>query len=80
MVYIDKPLKWNVKSKVKWSHLVADNVEELHRFAESMGIKRSWFSNKRGRYQPHYDLNEFQYEEALKRGAIEISSKELVVF
>lgn len=34
-------------------HLVADSVEELHRFAASIGLKRCWFQS---RTYLHYDL------------------------
>jgi len=34
-------------------HLVADTIDELHRFAEKMNLKRLWFQDHR---HPHYDL------------------------
>lgn len=35
-------------------HIVADSLEELHKFAEQIGIKRCWFEGtKKG--HPHYD-------------------------
>jgi len=38
-------------------HLVADSLEELHRFARSLGLKACWFQAKgRARRHPHYDL------------------------
>lgn len=35
-------------------HIVADSLDELHRFAEQMGIKRCWFEGTR-KGHPHYD-------------------------
>ncbi len=36
------------------SHLTTDgDVEELHAFAEKLGLKRSWFQDGR---HPHYDI------------------------
>lgn len=79
-VYVDKLRYWPPSSK--WSypascHLYADSVEELHRFAESLGLKRSWFQD-RPRF-PHYDLTASKRKLALKKGAKEkeIMRKEL---
>jgi len=38
----------------RYGHLIADTKDELHRFAERLGLKRAWFQD-RGRL-PHYDL------------------------
>lgn len=58
-------------------HLIADTVEELHAFAQSIGLKRCWFENHR---KPHYDfpktLNHRQL--AIQNGAILKTTKELV--
>lgn len=58
-------------------HLVSDcSLEELHRFAESLGIRREWFQMKS---IPHYDLTGEVYELALERGAALVSSREIVL-
>ncbi|MGC3945323.1 MAG: DUF4031 domain-containing protein [Chryseolinea sp.] len=64
MVYIDLPPHTR-----GWSHLFADSVEELHAFAAKVGIKRCWFENKRGRYQPHYDVRSGRLNEMIHAGA-----------
>ncbi len=57
-------------------HLVSDaSLEELHRFAESLGLRREWFQEKS---IPHYDLTGQLYDLALKQGAILVSSREIV--
>jgi hypothetical protein len=57
-------------------HLVSDtSIEELHKFAESIGLRREWFQMKS---IPHYDLTGAIYELALVRGAILVSSREIV--
>jgi hypothetical protein len=56
--------------------MVADSEEELHAFAESLGLKREWFQNH-GRI-PHYDVTDTKRAEAITAGALPISSKELV--
>lgn len=58
-------------------HLVSDtSLEELHRFAESLGLRREWFQVKS---VPHYDLTGEAYEMALDRGATLVSSREIVL-
>ncbi len=57
-------------------HLVSDtSLEELHAFAREIGMRREWF--QRGSI-PHYDLTGERYELALARGAVLVSSRELV--
>jgi hypothetical protein len=65
------------------SHLVTSSpdIEELHQFAESIGLKRSWFQEftKVGHlYRPHYDVTDNKRAVALQAGAIAISIKELL--
>ncbi|MBO0860580.1 MAG: DUF4031 domain-containing protein [Chloracidobacterium sp.] len=57
-------------------HLVSDaSIEELHRFAEGLGLRREWFQEKS---IPHYDLTGEVYDMALERGAKLVSSREIV--
>jgi hypothetical protein len=65
----------------RWSHLTADDQEELHVFAERIGLKRAWFQTcKIGRkYCPpetcphwHYDVTESKRELAIRAGAVEM--------
>ena len=57
-------------------HLVSDSsLEELHEFARELGLRREWFQMKS---IPHYDLTGEVYELALKRGAVLVSSREIV--
>lgn len=38
------------------THIISDaSMQELHSFAQRVGIKRCWFENKRGKRHPHYD-------------------------
>lgn len=57
--------------------MIADNIKELHAFAESIGIKKCWYQNKRGKNQPHYDVRENKYSDAINQGAIKVTRKEL---
>jgi uncharacterized protein DUF4031 len=65
----------------RWSHLTADDEEELHLFAESIGLKRAWFQTckaNRRRCPPetcphwHYDVTESKRTQAVRAGAVEM--------
>ncbi len=59
-----------------WCHMVSDSSsEELHRFAQRLGLRREQFQ-EHGRL-PHYDLRPKLREKALSLGAEAVSSKEL---
>jgi hypothetical protein len=61
---ISKILRWGKK----WSHMWTDgNVEELHKFAEKIGLKRIYFQDK-PRF-PHYDIIPSKRQKALRNGA-----------
>lgn len=57
-------------------HLTADTVEELHAFAASAGIKRCWYHPSHGK--PHYDVTDEEREKALERGALAVSSRDVL--
>jgi Protein of unknown function (DUF4031) len=57
----------------RWCHLVSDaDLDELHTFAESLGVPR------RGFHGDHYDLPEDYRAAALLLGAQPVDSRELV--
>jgi uncharacterized protein DUF4031 len=61
---------------LRWSHLVADSAEELHRAAQTLGIARE-HAQERGRTL-HYDLPDAYRERAIElRVAEAISWREL---
>ncbi|RSN09846.1 DUF4031 domain-containing protein [Streptomyces sp. WAC 01325] len=56
-----------------WSHLVSDvSYDELHRFAEGLGVPRRAFE------RDHYDIPSHRYADAVRAGAMEVSSREVV--
>ena len=64
-----------------WCHMATDNLadsglEELHAFAQTLGLRREWFQNHPR--HPHYDLPPERRALALEMGAMPVSSKELV--
>lgn len=57
----------------KWCHLVSDrSLEELHEFADSVGIPRRGFQGD------HYDVPEEYRDELIEAGATVVESRELV--
>lgn len=69
MIYVDQfpGSGWG-----KWQgggHLLTSDLQELHRFAQRLGLKREWFQNKSA---PHYDLTANKREQAIRMGAKEI--------
>lgn len=82
-VYIDDALiKWKPPFPTRgnfWlmSHLFADTVEELHEFAQSIGLQRAWFQCPPKASWNHYDLTKTKREAALKAGAVAIRYRDL---
>lgn len=57
----------------RWCHLVSDSsLDELHDFAEAVGIPRRGFQGD------HYDVPEEYRSELIAAGAVEVESRELV--
>ncbi|MEU4208396.1 DUF4031 domain-containing protein [Streptomyces sp. NPDC026206] len=70
-LYIDPP-NWAGHGRM-WSHLVSDvSFEELHTFAARLGAPGRAFDGD------HYDIPSTSYEAAVRLGAVEVGSKEVV--
>jgi hypothetical protein len=70
-LYIDPP-QWPGHGRM-WSHLVSDvSYEELHAFARALGVPARAFE------RDHYDLPSEHYADAVRAGALEVGSKELL--
>jgi hypothetical protein len=70
-VLIDEP-RWWFDGR-PWSHLVSDHsLDELHAFAESLGIPR------RGFHGDHYDVPEEYYLHVVESGAVPTQTRDLV--
>ncbi|GAA1983005.1 DUF4031 domain-containing protein [Amycolatopsis minnesotensis] len=75
--------------RARWSHLIADDREELHAFAVRLGLKRSWFQDpvvngkvpakpgSRAAENWHYDVTDNKRRQAIELGAQPISWREL---
>lgn len=62
-----------------WCHLMtdSDDLEELHGFAQRIGLKREWFQDHSR--HPHYDLAPSKRALAVKRGAVEVTATEMLL-
>ncbi|MFC4513806.1 DUF4031 domain-containing protein [Streptomyces ehimensis] len=70
-LYIDPP-NWPGHGRM-WSHLVSDvSFDELHTFAAGLGLPDQAFDGD------HYDVLSTTYGDAVRLGAVEVSSREVV--
>lgn len=73
-VYVDIYPKWLPVGPV-WEgggHLFGTDLEELHKFAKSLGLKREYYQGTEGKF-PHYDLTQSKRSLALRKGAIRVA-------
>lgn len=76
MIVVDNAVWKKPNGRKNYAHMATDgSIEELHLFAEQIGVKRHFFH--RGE-KPHYDINEDQRLVAITAGAVEVSSKYIV--
>lgn len=74
-----------------WSHLFADTQDELHAFADRLGLRRNWFQDpvkvgkpikarpgSRAAENWHYDVTESKRRQAVALGAVEVSWRDAV--
>lgn len=73
-VYVDNVrIAWRGRH---WCHMVADSLDELHQFAETLGLKRAWFQDQAS--LPHYDITVEARGIALIRGAVAADRRTLI--
>ncbi|RUT76882.1 DUF4031 domain-containing protein [Marinobacter sp. NP-6] len=73
-VYVDNArVPWRGK---KWCHMVADNLSELHQFAQSIGVRREWFQASAS--YPHYDVSLVRRQLALNAGALVGTRRQII--
>ena len=60
------------------SHLVADTLQELHEFAEKVGLKRKWFQDHKD--HPHYDITtRHMFNKIMAEENVEIVNKQALL-
>lgn len=75
-VYIG-PAAWPVRGK-HFCHMMSDkDSEELHAFAECLGLERSG-CQREGRRLEYYVLSPCRRAEAVRQGAVEIGAQEMI--
>ena len=78
-VYVDD---WRQRARLgpveaSWSHLLSDDAEELHRFAQCLGLRRAWYQeHRRHRALNHYDVTEETRRAAIELGAVAVTWRE----
>ena len=68
----DKIWRW----QVQWAHLLADGIDELHRFAAD--LEPAVDQGPPRTSVPHYDLTAYERRRAIAQGAIACSRHEIV--
>lgn len=74
-VYVDNARVRRGKAPRR-SHMAADSLMELHRFAVLCCIARCWYHSHPE--HPHYDVNDNERAYALRLGALAVDSRELL--
>jgi hypothetical protein len=67
----DQAARVGARNAHLWCHLFADTTDELHAFAERLGLVRSWFQGD------HYDLTPKRRAAAGAAGALEVDKRTL---
>ena len=72
LYYSNKPFKHHY-----WCHMTSDeSIEELTKFAISIGLKSQWFQNHPR--IPHYDLTSNKRNKAISCGAVSVTHEEFI--
>lgn len=72
-VYVDSIQQY---SSGPWCHMASDDLDELHRFAAKLRLRRAWFQDHA--VIPHYDLRPSKRQQAIFHGAIAVNRFELL--
>lgn len=74
-VFVD--LAKNPYGRMHMCHMIADTTEELIEMADKIGVDRKWIQNE-GLASEHFDICKSKRELAVKNGAKEVSSRQIV--
>ena len=66
-VYVDDAI-WSKHGR-RWCHLLADDIDELHRVASRLGLHRISYQGPPKTANPHYDLTAVERQRAIAYGA-----------
>lgn len=79
-VYVDDMYKYPMGrfGRMKMSHMVADNLDELLEMADTIGVQRKWLQKPgMGRGHVHFDISIAKRDLAILHGAIELTLRDL---
>ncbi len=82
-VYVDKLEIWSGDSAPRCfrnkpsCHMYADELNELHKMAHVIGLRRDWFQDEK---LQHYDLTPSKRILAIHNGALETTWKHMVKY
>lgn len=74
-VYVDE--MYDPFLRMKMCHMIADSSDELNAMADQIGVARKWIQ-KPGTPREHYDVSMAARAKAVRLGAVEVSSRELI--
>lgn len=58
------------------SHMISEDLNELHEMAKKIGISRRHFQDKKGK--PHYDVCKSNKKKAIVLGAKEVNDRVII--
>ncbi len=81
MIFVDElevrgQWRYGASSHLMPQSSAPEHLEELHTFAQRIGLKREWF--QAGRW-PHYDVNGSKRAQAVRAGAVEVTTRQYII-
>ena len=61
------------------THLIASSIEELHQFAETVGLHRCYYRNPRKKRHPHYDIMSEKMRKKIFEHGVELVTDRTIV-
>ena len=74
-IYVDQPI--HKYGRMLMCHMIAGTEDELHSMADKIGVARKWYQVNAS--FPHYDICKSKRALAIEHGAIEVTSRQLVM-
>ncbi len=74
-VYVDDPV--HPFGRMLMCHCIADTREELLAMMTLIGVQHKWIQHK-DHWHEHFDISKGKRDQAIRNGAVPLSSKDLV--
>jgi len=73
-IYVDTLCRRELGRTKWWCHLfTTGSIDDLHKFAEMIGLKRNWFQSLAS--LPHYDVSRSKRAQAVRCGANQVDRR-----